>query len=371
MSNIFMEDLEEKAIETAPAECGLSLWKRYVDDIMEKIKRNTGDRLTQHLNTIDGTGNIKFTKEGMTENKLPFLDIKVMVNEDGSIRLQIYRKSTHTDQYLMFDSHHPLPHKLSVVRTLITRKNEIVTDEEDKKAEEEHIKKVLKICKYPDWAIQKVEKQLAEKAEGVVSKPKKNPDQKKHRGRVTVPYVGGITERINRTMQKHGIDTPVRPHITLRNMMVHPKDQIPQEDKCNVVYKVPCLSCAQVYVGETGRKLSIRIKEHKDETTKVNNIRKTRSTSIAEDNTQLKSAISEHTRTHNHIMDWDNVSVIDRDSEKIPRWIREAMHVRKLGEGIAMNRDEGGYELSHVWDPLLRNKRQHHPSRSRARQRHS
>ena len=70
-------------------------------------------------------------------------------------------------------------------------------------------------------------------------------------------------------------------------------------------------------------------------------------------------------------MDWDNVSVIDRDSEKIPRWIREAMHVRKLGEGIAMNRDEGGYELSHVWDPLLRNKLQHHHSRSRARQRHS
>ena len=29
MSNLFMEDLEQKAIPTAPAECGLSLWKRY------------------------------------------------------------------------------------------------------------------------------------------------------------------------------------------------------------------------------------------------------------------------------------------------------------------------------------------------------
>lgn len=38
MSGFFMEDLEAKAIATVPEECGLSLWKRYVDDILEKIK---------------------------------------------------------------------------------------------------------------------------------------------------------------------------------------------------------------------------------------------------------------------------------------------------------------------------------------------
>ena len=168
MSNLFMEDLEQKAISSAPAECGLSLWKRYVDDILNKVKVNTTEILTNHLNVQDSTGNIKFTNEEMQERKLPYLDVKLIANPDGTIRLQVYRKETHTDQYLMFDSHHPIEHKLSVIRTLLDRKDRIVTEDEDKTEEEKHVKNALKQCKYPDWAIQKVERQLKDKKEGVV-----------------------------------------------------------------------------------------------------------------------------------------------------------------------------------------------------------
>ena len=41
MSGFFMEDLEEKTITTASAECGFTMWRRYVDDILEKIKKDT------------------------------------------------------------------------------------------------------------------------------------------------------------------------------------------------------------------------------------------------------------------------------------------------------------------------------------------
>ena len=88
---------------------------------------------------------MKFTHEEMDEEKcLPYLDVKLIVQPDCSIKLQIYRKATHTDQYLMFDSHHPVQHKLSVVRTLLSRKDEIVTTEEDKLAEDAHVKQALK-----------------------------------------------------------------------------------------------------------------------------------------------------------------------------------------------------------------------------------
>ena len=45
-------------------------------------------------------------------------------------------------------------------------------------------------------------------------------------------------------------------------MLVHRKDPTPLEDKAGVVYKIPCSSCPKVYIGQTGRTLGQRVKEH-------------------------------------------------------------------------------------------------------------
>ena len=271
MSNMFMEDLEQKAISSAPAECGLNLWKRYVDDILNKVKSGTTETLTSHLNTQDPTDNVKFTNEESQDGKLPYLDVKLIVNDDGSVRLQIYRKPTHTDQYLMFDSHHPLEHKLSVVRTLLSRKDEIVTNESDRMEEEKHVKSALKACKYPDWAISRVEQQLKDKKEGKTKAKAERKKEHEHRGQVILPYISGVTERIRRCMKKRGIQCPARAHQTIRKMLVHPKDKVEDLDKCGVVYNIACQSCSQVYIGETGRQLRTREKDHRTETEKVTN----------------------------------------------------------------------------------------------------
>ena len=264
-------------------------------------------------------------------------------------------KSTHTDQYLMFDSHHPLQHKLSVVRTLLSRNDEIVTNEEDRKTEEAHIRQALKACKYPDWAIDRVKKQLEDKKRGITRpKPDTNNSDKKKRGMVVLPYVQGVTERMQRVMRKHGIEAPARPHTTLRKLLVHPKDKIEDGKKCGLVYQVACLNCKQVYIGETGRKLETRIAEHRKEAEKVTNTIKTRSKSTSESTSEFKSAIAEHMRNNNHLMDWNNVKVLVRESVVSHRKVREACRVRMLASGVPMNRDDGGYELSHLWDPLLR-----------------
>ena len=41
------------------------------------------------------------------------------------------------------------------------------------------------------------------------------------------------------------------------------EDPVPQECRKAVVYRVPCGSCDMSYVGETGRTLQLRIKEHR------------------------------------------------------------------------------------------------------------
>ena len=65
------------------------------------------------------------------------------------MKVQVYRKKTHTDQYLNFKSHHPLQHKLAVVRTLYDWCDNIVTEPQDIVKEKEHVNTALKTCGYP------------------------------------------------------------------------------------------------------------------------------------------------------------------------------------------------------------------------------
>jgi len=44
--------------------------------------------------------------------------------------------------------------------------------------------------------------------------------------------------------------------------------------------------------------------------------------------------------------------VIDRESNKIDRWICEAIHIRKKRDKL-MNRDEGSFQLPHIYDYVL------------------
>ena len=53
------------------------------------------------------------------------------------------------------------------------------------------------------------------------------------------------------------------------------------------------------------------------------------------------------------MIDWDNTTVMAREQERLPRWIRESVHIRRQGRD-ALNRDEGQYPLPHTWDHALK-----------------
>ena len=101
--------------------------------------RDDRETFTEYLNMIDD--DIKWTTEGevhqevkaedmekKVERCLAFLDTLSVINEDGTNRTRVFRKETHTDQYLNFDSNQPLEHKRGVVRTLTHMARSIVSD---------------------------------------------------------------------------------------------------------------------------------------------------------------------------------------------------------------------------------------------------
>ncbi len=78
-----------------------------------------------------------------------------------------------------------------------------------------------------------------------------------------------------------------------------------------------------MYIGETGRMFGIRKKEHQKETS-GGLIRAIKQKAEQEN---LKSAISDHCKRENHIMDKDKAKVIRTESNRFHRWIKEAVEI--------------------------------------------
>jgi len=68
---------------------------------MKIMKKECEQQLTTHISAIDTTANMKFTYEEESEESVPFLMVQ---KEDGTIKLLVYRKKTHVDQYLNVSS---------------------------------------------------------------------------------------------------------------------------------------------------------------------------------------------------------------------------------------------------------------------------
>ncbi len=104
-------------------------------------------------------------------------------------------------------------------------------------------------------------------------------------------------------------------------------------------------------MGETGRLLKTRLEEHKkdvDNAPEQQYTRNFRKQSVSSIN---KSAIIDHANTENHIIDWEGVSIVDRESQKKRRHVKESIWIRKTTG--AFNRDEGNYDLSRAWDVVI------------------
>ena len=114
VANLYMEWFQQYALRTFPS--SPLFWDRYVDDTYVVIEEEQVDAFTTHINNISPS--IKFTMESEENGKLPMLDTMIHRTDNGKLKVTIFHKPTHADQYLSMDSHHPLQHKFGVIRLL-------------------------------------------------------------------------------------------------------------------------------------------------------------------------------------------------------------------------------------------------------------
>ena len=186
VAKIFMEHFEEQALESAPHPP--SLWKRFVDDTFVILETAYKEGFFHHINSLDSL--FKFTVENNRDDgSIPFLDTLITLNNDGSLQTKVYRKPTHTNQYLKWDSHHAISNKYSVISSLLHRANDICSSQELLE-EQTQIQEVLSLCKYPMWAINRMKTKL--------NAPRNNKNSNKNnrptcKGSITVPYNEGLS----------------------------------------------------------------------------------------------------------------------------------------------------------------------------------
>ena len=126
LSDIFMEDFEGNALtqyqtgdpSITPHDVIL-FWFRKADDTVTAIRNDHIDPFFTFLNSLHPS--IQWTMEREKDGRLPMLDVLIEKKEDGSLEFDVYRKPTHTNQYIDFASHQPLSHKLSTIHSLVVQ----------------------------------------------------------------------------------------------------------------------------------------------------------------------------------------------------------------------------------------------------------
>ena len=332
VANLYMEYLEQKALSTAP-----KFWCRYVDDTFVIHKEGNKQGFLQHINSVDPA--IRFTVEDNKEDgSIPFLDTIVKPEVDGSLSITVYRKPTQTDQYLQWDSHHHLSAKFSVIQTLSHRASTMCSNPELLQKEKEHLRKALTNCKYPKWALDKVEKRLNRSSRQVNDGGNNNAQSANHevqnKGHIVIPYTQGLCESIKKICGRYGIQTHFKGGGTIKNLLVSLKDKDQMVNQSGAIYWYQCgdLGCDDEYIGETSGTFGERYKEH----------------------LKAPSAIHHHSNLQTgHTTNPNNFQIIGREGHNLARNIKESIYIRV--NNPTLNNNIGKFNLSHIWDRVQLN----------------
>ena len=162
------------------------------------------------------------------------------------------------------------------------------------------------------------------KASGHSQTPPTSDQTTQWKPSTVIPHVRGVAESIKRILFPLGIQVCYKPFQTLKQMLSHPKDPVPDLQRRDVVYKIPCAACNSSYIGQTGKKLSQRLDEHRRAVRQAN---------------FNSSALAEHAWTCDHAIDWTSVKVLSNPRDYSTRMLDEAVFIRQTRD--TLNRDCG------------------------------
>ncbi|BHF73432.1 hypothetical protein SprV_0401651300 [Sparganum proliferum] len=292
VAELVLQELEKVAFDHyEPA-----FWRRYVDDTFVIIERS---RLADFQDLLNGIfPDIQFTREEEHDEQLPFLDVLVTRTPNGELNTTVYRKATNTTQILNYHSNHPMAHKRSCVRTLFQRVKTHCSEPEGRVRELRHLRDQLARNGYPNSFVSRCLRTRPRRTNGGEPPTLWHP----------LPYIKNVSEAMERIAGELGVGIAHRPTATMRNKIIRVKDRLDVGEQSGVVYQIPCRDCPRHYTGQTGRRLSSRITEHKRAVRRGDPL----------------SQVATHTLEEGHEFNFASTRIVARANNKTGRELLEA-----------------------------------------------
>lgn len=258
----------------------ITMWKRFIDDVFLVNKNLPEPELLDRCNDVHP--NICFTLETPVDRELPFLDVKLKIDDNTrKFKTTFYHKSCHSNAVIPWSSHHPRHVKINVLKNDIQR---AIRNGSEMALQMDGVKTIASRYSangYPPGLIQRTLRS-AFRDGGARNRSKRSETEsevcKSDKIFISLPFMkDNIAREIKKTLHKCELSDYVCISFKSNTMssILRRKERFccdciwcakkSGSGSCrskNVVYKIVCALCQSFYIGETSRTMRSRLREH-------------------------------------------------------------------------------------------------------------
>ena len=159
-----------------------------------------------------------------------------------------------------------------------------------------------------------------------------------------IPAIKGVSKQLQRALQTENTKIIFYHTFTVGRLYSNMKDRVPLDKQSDVVYRLMC-DCGASYIGQSKQHLSKRIQQHQA------SIRRMTSGKLQTgENTGITQHLTEHP---NHNIRFEEVTVVEKESNYHKRLFKEAVHIQKTQHTINLRQDVADHVVATLYSNVI------------------